>query len=73
MKESGEERKDFTKKKSPEGPKPLDLLKKSGSLHEFSGKNLKESGSLYTNALHMKKKKWYINLIHFKNNIAALQ
>lgn len=33
LKESGEERKDFTKKKSPEGPKPLDLLKKSGSLH----------------------------------------
>ena len=54
LKESGDLRRDFVKKKSP---KPLDLLKKSGSLHEFTGKTLKESGHLSPQALHVKKKR----------------
>ena len=41
LRESGDLRKDFSKKKSQEALKALDLLKKSGSLHDFSGKNLR--------------------------------
>ena len=59
LKESGDLRRDFIKKKSPEIPRPLDLLKKSGSLHEFTGKNMKESGHMLSspNTVHMKKKR----------------
>lgn len=57
LKESGDLRRDFTKKRSPEHPKALDLLKKSGSLHEFTGRSLKESGHISPNSLHLKKKR----------------
>lgn len=57
---SGDYKKDFAKKKSPDQYKGLDLLRKSGSMHDFTGKSIKDSsGHIYTSptTVHSKKKR----------------